>query len=49
MEFGEVPTRNLADDIVKGRLEECRSNLGYRVLQVEEPVAESQFRRKAKG
>ena len=44
VEFGKVPTRDFADDIVKRRFEECRSRLGNGVLQVEETVAETEFR-----
>ena len=44
MEFGKVPTRNLADNIVKRRLEESRCCLGDRVLQIEQTIAETKFR-----
>ena len=43
MELAEVPARYLADDIVEGRLEECRGLAGDGVLQVEETVAKSEL------
>ena len=44
VKLGEVPTRNLADNIVKRRLEESRCCLGNRVLKVEQTIAETKFR-----
>ena len=44
VELRKVPTRNLADDIVEGRLEEGRSRLGHGVLQVEKTVAQTELR-----
>ena len=43
MELGQIPTRYLADHIVKGRFKECRSGLCYRVFQFEEAVAHTQL------
>ena len=43
MEFTQIPTRNLTYDIIQCRFEESGSSLGYRVLQVEEPITQSQF------
>ena len=43
MELGQVPARNLHDDIVKGGLEESRGGLGNAVLQVEETIAQTKF------
>ena len=45
MELAQVPARNLADNIVKSRLEESRGGLGDGVLEVEESVAKSEFGR----
>ncbi len=42
-ELAQVPTGNLADDIVDGGLEEGRRGLGDGVLQVEESIAEAQL------
>ena len=39
VELGEVPAGNLADHVVQGGLEECRSGLGDGVLQLEQAVA----------
>ena len=44
MELRKIPARNLADNIVDGRLEECRRILGHGILQVEQAVPESEFR-----
>ena len=44
LELAEVPTRNLAYHIVESRLKESRRGLGHRVFQVEETIAETQFR-----
>ena len=43
MELGEIPPGNLANHIVKGRLEEGTGCLGDRVLQLEEPITETKF------
>ena len=43
VEFGEVPARNLADNVVKSRLEECRSGLGDGILQVEEAITQTEL------
>ena len=43
VELREVPTGNLDDHIVKGRLEEGTRGLRHRVLQFEESVTQSQF------
>ena len=43
MELGQVPTRNLHDDIVKSRFEEGRGSLGNAVLQVEETIAQTEL------
>ena len=43
VELAEIPARNFADDIVEGRLEESRCLLGHGILEIEEPVAESEL------
>ena len=43
MEFTQIPARNFANHIVEGRLEERAGRLRYRVLQVEETVAQAQL------
>ena len=43
MELAEVPTRNLTYHIVECRLEESRSGLRHRVLQVEQSVTQTEF------
>ena len=42
-ELAQVPTWNLAYNVVERRLEESRSLFCHGVLQVEEPIAKSQF------
>ena len=42
-ELREVPARNLADYVVKRRLEKGRSGLGHGVLEVEQAVAQTEF------
>ena len=44
LEFGQIPTRNLAHDVIQGRFKEGRSGLGHGILQVKETVAQAQFR-----
>ena len=43
VELAEIPARNLADNVVKRRLEEGRSGLGHGFLEVEQAVAETEF------
>ena len=43
VELGEVPARNLADNIVKGRLEEGRGLPCHGILQVKQPVSETEL------
>ena len=43
VELGEVPAGNLADYVVQGGLEECRSGLGDGVLQLEQAVAQAEL------
>ena len=45
VELRKVPARNLAHYIVKGRLEERRSDLRHGILQVEQPVSQAELRR----
>ena len=45
MEFTQVPTGNLADHIVQGRLKEGTGGFRHGVLQVEQAVAQAQLRR----
>ena len=42
-ELAQVPTRNLADDIVESRLKECTRCLCYGVLQFKQSVAHTQL------
>ena len=43
VELTEVPTRNFADYIIECRLKEGTGGFRHRVLQVEQPVAKSEF------
>ena len=43
VEFTQIPTWNLTYNIIQCRFKESGSSLGYRVLQVEESVTQSQF------
>ena len=42
-ELRQVPTRNLANDIVEGRFEECAGGPGDRVFQFEQSVSKCKF------
>ena len=44
MELTQVPTGNLADHIVQGRLKEGTGGFRHGVLQVEQAVAQAQLR-----
>jgi len=41
VELGEVPTRNLADDVIEGGLEEGAGGLGNGVLELEQSITQS--------
>ena len=43
VELGQIPTWNLANHIVEGRLKEGARGLGHAVLQFKEPVAHTQL------
>ena len=43
VEFAQVPTRDLTNHIVQGRLEEGAGRLRHRVLQVEQAIAQAQL------
>ena len=43
LELAQIPAGNLADNIVECRLEEGRSGLGYRVLEFEQTVTQTQL------
>ena len=45
VEFGKIPARYLADNVVKRRLEESRSHLRDGVLQIKQPVSQPEFGR----
>ena len=42
-ELAQIPTGNLADYIIEGRLEECTRSLGDRVLQFEKTIAQAEL------
>ena len=44
MELAEVPAGDLANDIVESRLEESRRIFCHRILQLEQAIAETEFR-----
>ena len=43
MKLAQIPTGNLTNHIVQRRLKECAGSLGNGILQVEKPVAQSEF------
>ena len=45
VEFGKIPARYLADNVVKRRLEESRGHFRDGVLQIEQPVSQPELGR----